>query len=212
MSALDKIAYFQNRRDEVPNQELARTLMKTKNRKGIQEIAENLGHQNKSVRSDCLKVLYEIGYLAPELIADYAYELLALLKSKDNRMVWGALIALATIADLRAKEIWAQIDDVIAAMEHGTVISVVWGVKTLAHVAAQDKRYRKKLFPILLAQIRKCIPRDVPTHAESMLRAIDDGNRKEFLVVLASREKEMTSSQTARLRKVMKKIINGETA
>ena len=206
MSILNRIAYFQNRRDEVPNQELARELAKTKDREGIKEIAENLGHQNRSVRSDCLKVLYEIGYLAPELIADYASDFLALLKSKDNRMVWGALIALATIADLRAKEIWTQVDDVIAVMEHGTVISVVWGVKTLAHVAAQNKRYRQKLFPLLLAQIRKCIPRDVPTHAESMLCAIDDSNRKEFLAVLASREKEMTSSQAARLRKVMKKI------
>ncbi|MCI0476613.1 MAG: hypothetical protein L0Y55_10230 [Anaerolineales bacterium] len=210
MSVLNQIAYFQNRRDEVPNQELARTLAKTKNRKGIQEIAENLGHKNKSVRSDCLKVLYEIGYLAPELIADYTDEFLALLKSKDNRMVWGALIALATIADLRAKEIWAQIDDVIAAMEHGTVISVVWGVKTLAHVAAQDKRHRQKLFPVLLAQIRKCIPRDVPTHAESMLCAIDDGNRKEFLAVLTSRQKEMTTAQAARLRKVMKQISGAQ--
>lgn len=206
MLVLNKIAYFQNRRDEVPNQELARELAKTKNRKGIQEIVENLRHTNKSVRSDCLKVLYEIGYLAPELIADYLDDFLALLKSKDNRMVWGAMIALATIADLRAKGIWEQIDDVIAAMEHGTLITVVWGVKTLARVAAKDKRYRKKLFPILLSQLRNCIPRDVPLHAESMLCAVDDSNRKEFLIVLASRQKEMTAAQAARLRKVIKAV------
>lgn len=206
MSVLNKIAYFQNRRDEVPNQELARELAKTKNHKGIQEIVENLRHPNKSVRSDCLKVLYEIGYLAPELIADYSGDFLALLKSKENLMVWGAMIALATIADLRAKEIWEQIDAVIAAMEHGTLISVVWGAKTLARVAAKDKRYRKKLLPILLSQLRKCIPRDVPLHAESMLCAVDGSNRKEFLAVLASRQKEMTSAQAARLRKVIKAV------
>ena len=39
MSVLNKIAYFQNRRDEVPNQELARQLAEKKNKKGIQEIA-----------------------------------------------------------------------------------------------------------------------------------------------------------------------------
>lgn len=206
MSVLNKIAYFQNRRDEVPNQELARELAKTKNHKGIQEIVENLRHPNKSVRSDCLKVLYEIGYLAPELIADYSGDFLALLKSKDNRMVWGGMIALATMADLRAKEIWEQIDDVIAAMEHGTLITVVWGVKTLARVAAKDKRYRKKLVPILLSQLRKCIPRDVPLHAESMLCAVDYSHRKEFLAVLASRQKEMTTAQAARLRKVIKAV------
>jgi hypothetical protein len=205
MSVLDKIAYFQNRRDEVPNQELARELAETRNRKGIREIVENLGHKNKSVRSDCLKVLYEIGYLAPELVADYCGDFLALLKSKDNRMVWGAMIALATIADLRAKEIWARVDDVIAAVENGTLITVVWGVKTLARVAAADKRYRKKISPILFAQLRNCIARDVPLHAESMVVAIDDSNRQEFLAVLASRQKELTTAQAARLGKVMKR-------
>jgi len=33
MSVLDRIAHFQNRRDEVPNQELARDLAKKKDRK-----------------------------------------------------------------------------------------------------------------------------------------------------------------------------------
>ena len=206
MSVLNQIAYFQNRRDRAPNQQLARELANTKNHKGIQEIAKNLQHKNKNVRSDCPEVLYDIGYLAPDLIADYCGVFLALLKSKDNRMVWGAMIALATIADLRAKEIWEQIDAVIAAMEHGTLITVVWGVKTLARVAAKDKRYRKKLDPILLSQLRKCIPRDVPLHAESMLCAVDDSHRKEFLAVLASRQKEMTTAQAARLRKVIKAV------
>jgi hypothetical protein len=150
--------------------------------------------------------LYEIGYLAPELVADYCGDFLALLKSKDNRMVWGAMIALATIADLRAKEIWARVDDVIAAVENGTLITVVWGVKTLARVAAADKRYRKKISPILFAQLRNCIARDVPLHAESMVVAIDDSNRQEFLAVLASRQKELTTAQAARLGKVMKRI------
>ena len=35
MSVLNRIAYFQNRRDEVPNQELARELAKTKNKPGL---------------------------------------------------------------------------------------------------------------------------------------------------------------------------------
>jgi len=63
MTTLNRIAYFQNRRDEVPNQELARDLAATKDRQGIQEIAENLWNQNQNVQGDCLKVLYEIGYL-----------------------------------------------------------------------------------------------------------------------------------------------------
>jgi hypothetical protein len=206
MSVLNKIAHFQNRRDEAPNQELARELAETRNKPGIQEVAENLGHQNQNVQSDCLKVLYEIGYLAPELIADYVDDFLKLLKSKNNRMVWGAMIALATIAARKPREIWKSVDDVIVATEHGTLITQVWGLKALARVAAANKRYRDKLFPILIQHLKTCIPRDVPTHAESILCAVDASHKDEFLSVLESRRAEMTPSQLARLKRITKQL------
>ena len=206
MSVLNRIAYFQNRRDEAPNQELARELAETKNKQGIREMAENLGHEDPNVQSDCLKVLYEIGYLAPELIADYVDEFLKLLKSKNNRMVWGSMIALATIAERKPQEIWKHVDDVTSAIDHGTVITVVWGLKTLARVASTHKRYRDKLFPILIQHLKTCIPRDVPTHAESILCAVDDRHKNEFLSVLESRRTEMTPSQVARLKKITKQL------
>jgi hypothetical protein len=49
MSVLDKIAFFQNRRDEVPNQQLAKQLAQTENIAGIKEIAENLQNKNQNV-------------------------------------------------------------------------------------------------------------------------------------------------------------------
>ncbi len=206
MSALDKIAYALNRRDEVPNQELARALAKSKSKAGIGEIAANLWNKNKNIRSDCLKVLYEIGYIDPALIADYAGDFLKLLQDKENRMIWGAMIGLATIADRRPKEIWAHVDEMLAVTEHGSLITVVWGVKTLASVAAADKKYRKKIFPFLLAQLQTCLPRDVPMHAESILRAVDKSNQQEFLSALEARQSEMTPAQLVRLKKVMKKL------
>jgi hypothetical protein len=206
VSALNKIAYYQNRRDEVPNQELARELAETKDKKGIQVIAENLWNKNKNIRSDCLKVLYEIGYINPELIADYVGEFLKLLKDKNNRMVWGAMIGLATIADKRPKDIWQQIDDVIIVINKGSLITVVWGVKTLARVAATDEKYCQKLFPILMEHLKTCIPRDVPMHAESILCVIDKSNQEEFLAVLETRRAELKPSQLARLKKIAKEL------
>jgi hypothetical protein len=202
MPVLNRIAYFRNRRDEVPNQELARELVETRDTEGIREIAENLGHVNQNVQSDCLKVLYEIGYLAPDLIAGYVDRFLALLRHKNNRMVWGGMIALATIAELRPKEIWNDVDTVIEVVDRGTLITVVWGVKTLARVAAADDAYRQRLFPTLMKCLRECLPRDVPMHAESILRAVDASNKAEFLSVIESRKAEMTASQLARLKKV----------
>jgi hypothetical protein len=206
MSVLAKVAFFQNRRDEVPNQELARELAATKDAKGIREIAENLWHKNKNVQSDCLKVLYEIGYINPELIADYVDEFLRLLQSKNNRMVWGAMIALASIAEIRPQEIWRQIENVLIAVETGSLITAVWGTKTLAKVAAADNKYRLQLFPRLLELLKKCLARDLPLQAESVSRAVDDSNRREFLAVLAAREKELKPSQLARLKKVLRNV------
>jgi hypothetical protein len=206
LSVLDRIAFFQNRRDEVPNQKLAKELAEKENKAGIKEIAQNLKHKNQNVQSDCLKVLYEIGYLNPDLIADYASDFLALLKSKNNRMVWGAMIAIATIADKKPKEIYAKLDDVVVAMDKGTLITLVWGIKALAKVAAADKTYEQKIFPMLTAQLKRCLPRDVPMHAESILPAIDSENQQEFLSIIEARKPEMTASQLARLKKVLKNL------
>jgi hypothetical protein len=206
MSVLNRIAFFQNRRDEVPNQQLAKELAETENKAGIEEIAQNLKHKNHNVQSDCLKVLYEIGYLKPNLIVDYTQDFLALLKSKNNRMVWGAMIALATVADKKPKEIYAKLNDVTTAIDKGTLITVVWGIKALAKVASADKTYKKKIFPVLTTQLKKCIPRDVPMHAESILPAIDAENKQEFLNIIEARKPEMTASQLLRLRKVTKNL------
>jgi hypothetical protein len=167
-----RIAFFQSRRDEVLNQLLAVELARSEDEAGVAEIAQNLHHKNRSVQSDCLKVLYEVGYLKPELIAPYMGDFLGLLKSKNNRMVWGAMIALATIADFKPGEIFGKIDDVMDAVEKGSLITVVWGVKTLAKLAAGDSAYKQKIFPFLMNQLKTCIARDVPLHAQSILPAI----------------------------------------
>ncbi len=206
MSVIHQIAFYQERRDEVPNQVLARQLAENKDREGLQEIADNLWNKNSSIRSDCLKVLYETGYIDPGLITGFADSFLRLIKDKNNRMVWGAMIALASIAHLCADVIWDKFEDVRAATEHGSVITVVSGVKTLAAVAATGEERRRILSPFLFDQIKSCIPRDVPTHAEHMLCAIDDSNRQEFLSIIESRRSELNPAQTARMKKVLKQL------
>jgi hypothetical protein len=183
MSVLNKISYFQNRRDEVPNKELAKTLAETENKVGIAELVTNLKHKNKSVQSDCLSVLYHVGYVKPHLIANYVEDFLALLKSKNNRMVWGGMIALSTIADLKPKEICANLDTIKQTIDKGILITVVWGVKTIAKVASANKSCKPAVVPILLSQLKNCIPRDVAMHFENSLPAIDDENKGQRILV-----------------------------
>jgi hypothetical protein len=207
MPTLEKIAFYKHIRNEVPNQQLARDLTNSEDADGINEIAQNLAHKNSNVRSDCLKVLYEIGYLKPFLIKDHVNDFLSLLDAKENRMVWGSFIALATIASLQPDEIWKQIDKLLAKFDHGSVITVVWGIKLFSSLAAANEDYSSRLFPVIINTIETCNPRDVPTHAENILPAINADNKDLVLSLLYSRQEELSPSQLTRHRKVIKKII-----
>jgi len=106
-------------------------LAETKDCNGIREIAENLWNDNNNVQSDCVKVLYEIGYLDPELVAGYVGDFLMLITSKDNRMVWGSMLALSTIAGIKAEELYQHYEEITRVMEQGSVITRDNGVKIL---------------------------------------------------------------------------------
>ena len=101
MSVLEELASGLGERGDQPNVRLVEKLTDLEDTQGIREIGAGLRHSDKKVQSDCIKVLYEIGYRKPELVADFAGDFLALLTSKNNRLVWGAMIGLSTIAHLR---------------------------------------------------------------------------------------------------------------
>ena len=88
MSVISKLASSLDRRDEVPNQELAKQIATKKDKKAVQELVENLNNKSKDIQNDCIKVLYEIGEINPALVADYAKEFISLLDHKNNRLQW----------------------------------------------------------------------------------------------------------------------------
>jgi hypothetical protein len=204
MSVLDRIAYFQGQRDEVPNQELARDLAASEDQAGIREIAENLWNREPNVRSDCLKVLYEIGYLKPELVAPYAGDFLKLLGSRNNRLVWGAMIGLSTVAGLAADQLYPHAAEIQRVMESGTIITIDAGVLALSRMAATNDERRTALLPYLFNVLRNCRPSDVPRHAERILTAVTASSKDGFIAVLQGRMKLMTPAQAARLKKVIR--------
>lgn len=200
-----KIAFHQGIRDEIPNQELARELASTRDADGIKEIAEHLWDKNTNVSSDCMKVMYETGYIAPDLIAPYAADFLKLLLSKQNRLVWGAMIALSTIAPLSAAELFEKRELICKTISQGSVITQDAGIKMLAQVAAVDPSYLAELNPFLMNFLRTCRLSDVPRHAEFVEKCVNGSNRQEFLTILHERLPHMSPSQTTRVKKILKK-------
>ncbi len=204
MSALERIAHFQKRRDEVPNQELARELASAKDSEGICEIAENLWNKNKSIQADCIKVLYEIGYIEPALIADYAEDFARLLKSRNNRLVWGGMTALAEVAKAKPQAVFKHLDTIKKAKQAGSVITVDNAISTLAWTAAADRKYNKAIFPYLLDHLKACRPKEVPQHSERTLPAVNSSNKTDFITVLEKRMEDLSGSGLARLKKIIK--------
>jgi len=203
MTVLDGIAYYQNRRDEVPNQELAAKLARTRNKRGIAEIAENLRNENAEVQADCLKVLYEVGYIDPSLVSGCVDQFLQLLRSSSNRLVWGAMIGLSTIAELQSAAIGRRADEIIETMKAGSVITVDHGVKVLAIVASREREANEKLVAFLFNHLKTCRPKDVAQHSEKMMVAVDRQNKARFMKILISRMDEYSDSQLKRITRVL---------
>lgn len=206
MSVLDKLASALERNDEVPNQILAKEIAGAGDKKVVRELVDNLSNKDKAIQNDCIKVLYEIGALKPDLIAGYVDDFVKLLHSRNNRLVWGGMTALGTIAPHKAADIWKHVDAIIEATDHGSVITQDWGVRVLATVSAQDVAYEKRIFPFLKSFLQKCPPKDLPRHAESVLVTVKPNNKADLLSLLESRQPALKAAPAKRLAQVIRKI------
>ena len=147
---IERLACKLGRNDEVPNIELAEHLCENSDVIGIKEIVDGLVNKNKSIANDCIKVLYEIGSRNPELISGYADNFISCLNSKNNRLVWGGMTALATIVGSASKEIFAKLPIVVTAYKTGSVITVDNSISVFAGLCRANKSYEKEILPLIL--------------------------------------------------------------
>lgn len=204
---IEKIASQNGRNDEELNIKLAEELCKSEDKEGIAEIVSGLNGKNKSIANDCIKVLYEIGERKPQLIADYCDDFINLLKSRNNRLVWGGMTALATFAELAPDKIYKNIDVVLAAFESGSVIAVDNAVTVLAKLCKADSVCKKALFPKLLAHLRTCRPKEVAQHAERASICVDKDNYADFSAALDEQKEYLSESQQKRINKLEKNLL-----
>jgi hypothetical protein len=204
MSVIPRLASSLGRRDEVPNQELARYLAAKKDKAGIREIAENLWNKDKNIQGDCIKVLYEVGSIEPQLIADYAEDFARLLRSKNNRLVWGGMTALGEVAKANPDAVFKHLNEIKKAKETGSVIAVDNAISTLATIAAANDPYNNDIFPYLLKHLSSCRPKEVAQHSEKILQAVNQSNKADFIEALEKRIEDLSGSGLSRVQKVIR--------
>jgi len=209
---LEKLACRLGRNDEAPNIELAEELCRNSDTAGIKEIVDGFTGEDRAVANDCIKVLYEIGERKPELIADYADEFISRLRSKNNRLAWGSMTALAKIAGLTPRPIFSKLSLIVAAYEDGSVITVDNSISVFAGLCRADESYAIEVLPILLKHLQKCKPKEVPQHAERASVCFNSGNAGAFIEALERRLPHLAAAGQARVKKLLKKLceLNGK--
>jgi hypothetical protein len=114
------------------------------------------------------------------------------------------MIALSTLAEIKADELFSRAKEIKQAMANGSVITLDNGIKTLAIVASKKSAYQKQLLPFLLSYLATCRPKDVPQYAEKILIAVNAGNKKTLLKILNQRLVDLKPSQLPRVKKIIK--------
>ncbi len=207
---IEKVASNLGRNDEEPNIELAILLCTTENTEGIKEIVHGLKDKKTQIANDCIKVLYEIGERKPELISEYVNDFIQLLKSKNNRLVWGSMTALSKISYLKPEDIYNNLDTVIKAYENGSVITVDSAISVFAGICKANEKYEEEIFKLILKHLETCRPKEVAQHSERAFICVNRHNAKEFIDVLLKRKEALTDAQVKRVNKLIKKIELGQ--
>ena len=85
--------------------------------------------------------------MEPKLIAGYTDDFVKLLRSKNNRLVWGAMTALAEVAKEILMAVFSHLDEIKKAKETGSVITVDNAITTLACTALRITNITKRFSP-----------------------------------------------------------------
>jgi len=98
------------------------------------------------------------------------------------------------------------VDIIERAYKNGSVITVDNSISVFAELVKVDKKYEKKVFPIIIEHLRKCRPKEVAQHAERAFVCINKNNSEEFKETLLKRLNALTDSQKKRVEKLIKKL------
>lgn len=206
MPILTRLASALGRRDEVPNQELARAIAQSGDVDAITELVGHLDDPSRDVRYDCIKVLYEIGAVRPDLIADHAGAFLLHLRSKDNRMQWGAMTALAALTGERPGLVLPYLPEILDAADQGSVITKDQAMNILIQLCAVET-LADQAFPLLLEQLAKAAPNQLPMYAENAAPVVGAKDRALFIETLRARLADVEKdSKKQRIEKVIRKV------
>jgi len=206
MSIASRLATAQERRDQDLNIALAEQISTSRNASDVAELLALAQTGARPQKYDAIKVLYEVGRRAPDLIAPHLEAFIDLVAVKDSRMIWGAMTAIAMIAPARTKSVFAHLDQILRAAERGSVIAKDQAIAIFVALMS-DKGMEDEIAPVLLDQIRFAAINQLPMYAEMAMPVMIKKYARELNTVLTTRLAEsMPDSKRRRVEKVVKAL------
>lgn len=201
MSVIEALSTSLKLKIQDPNIALAKEIVNSNNETGVLELINELG--NKKLASDCIKVLYEIGYLDPNLIQKYANVFLALLQHKDNRLQWGAMTALAQITKINPEYAITNLNEIINTSNAGSVITKDQAFTILIELA-KNNLYYHKAFGLIIDQLMVAPNNQFPKYVEQTYNIYKPEDKEVFIKTI---ELKITAIEVESKRKRADKIL-----
>lgn len=206
LTIISKLAAASGRNDETLNLQLAQSIAKKGDEHSVLELVENLSNKDKAIQSDCIKVLYEIGRINPKLIGDHGKTFTTLLKSKNNRLQWGAMMALDSITLANPKFISKALVEILDCADRGSVITKDYAIGILCKLGTV-KAYREQAFLLLFDLLKLSATNQLPMYAEKILPLVSEKEKASFVKILSSRLSDFdTGAKRSRIEKVIRKL------
>ncbi|WP_262693373.1 hypothetical protein [Kordiimonas aquimaris] len=191
-------------KDEQPNILLANKIAATKDTAAITALVNVIRSGRIAARSDCIKVLYEIGYQNPMMIAPHIDTFFLLTENKNNRLVWGAFTAINTLTGLCADVIFERINTLEKVADNASVIAKDQMINILISLSSHEQ-YQDKSITMLLNRIAKCAVNQLPMYAEKATALAL--SLKDALALIKTLEKRLAQTMPPSKKKRVNMVI-----
>lgn len=210
-SVLAQLASSSGHNDQSTNIGLAKSLCRDEDHTAIAHVVGILQTGSKPQRKDAIKVLYEVGARNPGLIAPFTDVFFETMESRDNRIVWGALMALAKISSVQPERVADRMHLVLTAADNGSVIAKDQAIEILAALKSLPG-HAKVANDALFDRLRTAATNQLPKYSEITAASLLPGEKEEFLSIIEMRLTEfMPESKRRCLHKVEKQVESSKS-
>jgi len=209
MDILAELSSNQGRRDQDPNQALAKKIAVEDDRAACAALIDIVQNGKRAARHDAIVVAYEVATAKPELMRDHAETFFALLSDSDNRMCWGAMDAILHLADLMPARVMADLDALCTAADTSSVIAKDRLMALLAKLNGYPE-FAPTVTPVILNRLRHAAVNQFPMYAE-LAAETQPANEMNSLVSIIETRRDTISypAKKKRLDKLLRKIATG---